>query len=697
MILKKIYFFLAIFSFLTFRSNAESGIDELLRKLDQSSVDTQRVNLMNEISYQYLNVDIDRARIFADSSLEISKRIKYMNGQAHAYSRLGIIAIKEDKLSEAESVLLEAKILRELLGNEEDIASANNNLAILYKRKGDYLNSIELWKENLDLLRDVKSKSVLAKTHNNLGNAYTYLTDYKQAVFHIEESISIKKEIADRKGLDYSYLNLASLYERLENWEMADSLFKKSFLGFKQSKDKNGQVKALINWGNFYSTLDLKQKSFEKYLQVKNNYGNLTPDLDATINSNLGVLYKEFGQYEQAIDLLQAASRTHTLADHLSEYVACQYNLGSVYKLTGDYEDAITHAKLSHAHVDKLANPVYKSKILDLLSELYALQGKNGLAYHFSKQYVALNDSLNSKFMSAHNFQLSLEKSKHESTVLKQEIAFQKEQNIQRNRVFSLLFLLITALLSALYYRSRKIIAENDAQFAYYEVDNLIKDQELRTSYARLEGQDEERKRIAQDLHDRVGSMLSTIKVYFSNLDMKIDEIKSENKVYHEKAIVLLDKACDEVRQISKNLISGTLKNFGLQAEVEALVEVINESNSIKVELFTHGLENRLPLDIEIEIYRITQELVSNALKHAKAKLLIIELNKFDDMINVIVQDNGIGFDVKNVKKKGGMGLNNVAARTHHHGGTIHMDSNTKGTTISIDIPFQTELLNNTL
>ena len=208
-----------------------------------------------------------------------------------------------------------------------------------------------------------------------------------------------------------------------------------------------------------------------------------------------------------------------------------------------------------------------------------------------------------------------------------------------------------------------------------------------------LEGQEEERMRIATDLHDRLGSMLSTVKLLFSALDEKIDKNQEENKKQYEKANNLLDEACVEVRRVSHNLGTGMVANFGLVRAIEELCESIDESGKMKCQLLTYGIEEaKLKLKVEVGIYRIVQELFNNVIKHSKAKKLTVQLNALEEELSITVEDDGVGFDPVKVRQKGGMGLNNLEQRAQNLGGTLHIDSRKgKGTTTIIELPINLE------
>ena len=202
-----------------------------------------------------------------------------------------------------------------------------------------------------------------------------------------------------------------------------------------------------------------------------------------------------------------------------------------------------------------------------------------------------------------------------------------------------------------------------------------------------LEVQESERKRIASDLHDRLGSMLSTVKLYFGSVEEQIEKMKEQNKEHYNKANLLLDEACEEVRKISHDLISGELLKFGLLPALTQLCKTIEGANKLKINLLFFGMDNRLDNSVEIPVYRIIQELINNILKHSKATDVTIQLNKTENNLNVVVEDNGIGFDIASVKN--GMGLKNIETRVNKFNGKLYVDSGKdKGTTTIIDITF---------
>ena len=148
----------------------------------------------------------------------------------------------------------------------------------------------------------------------------------------------------------------------------------------------------------------------------------------------------------------------------------------------------------------------------------------------------------------------------------------------------------------------------------------------------------------------------------------------------------MLDDAVREVRRVSHDLLQSNLAKFGLPKALEELRETLQAPGKFEVELSMHGMQERLEPRLEVVIYRIVQECVSNTMKHAKASHLSIQLTRSQGMVNLLVEDDGRGFDLASVEE--GMGMGNIRQRTADLGGTVHFDARQgRGTSVSVDIP----------
>jgi signal transduction histidine kinase len=208
------------------------------------------------------------------------------------------------------------------------------------------------------------------------------------------------------------------------------------------------------------------------------------------------------------------------------------------------------------------------------------------------------------------------------------------------------------------------------------------KDEHLR---ALVQTQDNERKRIAGDLHDSLGSLLSTVKLRFNGLQEDFELKIPEKYARFHDTIVMLDEAIHEVRQISHNMLPVSLSRFGLKAALETFVEQINASQQLETKLQILGLDRRLPEEMEVAVYRICQELVQNVIKHAGATSLWIQVIDHKDSLNIIVEDNGTGMQKKDITR--GFGFTTIQSKVNLFKGSLGIESQPgKGSMVLVDL-----------
>ncbi len=211
---------------------------------------------------------------------------------------------------------------------------------------------------------------------------------------------------------------------------------------------------------------------------------------------------------------------------------------------------------------------------------------------------------------------------------------------------------------------------------------------------ASIKGQEEERERIAQDLHDEVGANLSTIKLYVGRLVSALvsDEQEPDNPLV-EQTNSMVDDTIQSVRHISHDLLPPVLNEFGLIDAIQDKFDKISQTGHIKTYFLHNSPSLRLPKFQELILYRIVQEMVNNTLKHAQATFFQLELHNADPALELTFTDDGVGFDLNklngqhNVSHTKGLGLQGIESRVSVLGGTLNYDSAPgEGTRISIVI-----------
>jgi len=311
---------------------------------------------------------------------------------------------------------------------------------------------------------------------------------------------------------------------------------------------------------------------------------------------------------------------------------------------------------------------------------------KDATAYYY--KHLEMNDNLES---SNNTKQLHEIQTKYE-TVEKElkNVALEAENLKKEARNNLLLFLLVISIGIAGYfilnhYKSKKIMAERKLAQEEREL-KLMKDQELASINAMIAGQEKERLKIASDLHDDLGSSLTAIKISLENAKKRTSDEYSKSIL--ENACGILNETYAKVRTLSHAQNSRVLSESGWISSLKDLANKINKTGKLDVELVHSKFHGRLSSTTELYLFRIIQELINNIMKHAQATEASINITEYDDTLDIMVEDNGKGFNYSNTSKDG-MGLENIKKRVSDMKGTFVADSNTKrgGCTISIEIP----------
>jgi len=203
-----------------------------------------------------------------------------------------------------------------------------------------------------------------------------------------------------------------------------------------------------------------------------------------------------------------------------------------------------------------------------------------------------------------------------------------------------------------------------------------------------IEAEEKERSRIARELHDGLGQMLSTARLHIAGLE---DAINAEDKASYDISLNTIDTACIEVRSISHNLMPNALIRLGLIPAIQELVHAINSAKGIKID-FESEIEGSLGISLDITIYRVVQEILNNMIKHAQASKIYLSIEKNVSELTILIHDNGIGFDTEQLKNTAGIGWKNIFSRISMINGNINLQSELqKGTRVYISLKLKDE------
>ncbi len=536
----------------------------------------------------------------------------------------------------------------------------------------------------------------------NLWTGYNYEVN-KNFDKALESYFSAKKQMTDIENpyyINFLYQRVLLIYsennykDKVQNWiylytKIKDSLNDTSFTNsYHNTLGKHFHYKK-----NGILALEQFNKSIEYSKKLQ----------DSTMLSNSyfhkGIIYAEYlktqdsARYYYSLGkdvcnckenkLFQSTYKYNIARTHLYDHnflIAKEWLLNTL-------KDTITSRKL---HVK---NNVYRD-----LYDVYKSLNQIDSAFYYLELHKAYNDSLNvlDREKALAKLQTQYEVTEQEKRIVQLlNTNLKSEANRVRNKNFlfaSLILLLfgsITAFLINKNTKRKQRIAEQQQEIEVQKTEKLLKEQELTAIDAMISGQEKERQRLANDLHDNLGGTLATVRLHFQHLKNNRENTKIENiEELYSKTDNLLEEAYQKVRTIAHEKNSGVMANQGLLLAIKNLAKKVSNGKTLRIEVQDYGLEERLDNTLEISIFRMIQELITNIIKHANASEIHISLTNHDSLLNIIVEDNGEGFDAKILPEKDGMGLATIEKRVEHLEGTFEIDSTIgKGTNIIINIP----------
>lgn len=579
------------------------------------------------------------------------------NHTLSAFSKMVIYARISEHSSSPDEVLLYADKLLDLAvkkNNDEYIIVAHHCKGVGFRLKGNLQMALKNLFKSASLAIEYKENRHLIDSYLEIANTYSLNNDFQNALVYNKKAIEIIRVHGNDEQLAINLLNTGYNYYTLNKLDSALLLYNEAepifdSIGLKIGKAYTIGNSALVYW-------------------KKGDYAN----------GERGLL--------NAIKMLYELGDNYGMADYYNQ-------LGRLYSEKGYTGKAIEHTAkaLSIAKDLKLKEQIRDASLL--LSELYKGKKDFEKAYGFQKQFITYKDSIENTEATKKiaNLRTEFEVSKREKKI----VLLEKNQLLNRIYIIIVISLLVIAVLMLLYFRQRfknsRLTAANELKEHDEKIRNLLAAFETKTLQSMVRGQENERKRLALELHNHFGSLLATIKVNLNAIE--------ENAIPNYTTLAtLIDRACTDIRNFSHSLNMGISDNFGLVPAVKELTLHLQQVNGLQVEFSASMCQEQMGAENEIIIYRIVQELVSNVLKHSEATKLSILLTCFEDenLVNIIVQDNGKGFDAeKDEKDNFGMGLKSLKEMITDLHGEIRFDSNpASGTTVNIDLPIITITLN---
>jgi signal transduction histidine kinase len=542
-------------------------------------------------------------------------------------------------------------IFRHNKGEEyaKGIGAIYHSYGVIDHRLGNYWEAIQYYYNALRVLDSINDNEIRPKTLNNLSNLYAFLKDYSRAEKYSRECLRVSIENGNKQMISVVSVSLAD---------------------------------ALISQGKFEEVLSLLLKSKEIATEQENLY------ILELVHLNLGsYYYLSENNYEKSIgEYLQALNYAKALGSDW-EVMRITTNVSEVYFLDNQLGKAMEYAEKSLGIAERMGTGDIKQRALSILAKVYASKGQYSSAYeNLLKSYI-IRDSV---FNDSKQMHVNYLESRYHSEMKEKEIIILKNTQrehelILKRRKYQLIILitiiLIVALVAAFIIVRNKYRQLLDAQKLHIQeqqIKQLEQEKQLVATQAILEGEATERKRLARDLHDGLGGMLSVVKLGLHDVKNGV-ALDSDDVLRFNKVLEMLDSSIRELRRVAHNMMPESLMRYGLKASLTDFC-----GNIPNVQFHYFGNEQRLDSKLEMMIYRTAHELVNNALKHAQAQHINIQIVQGTDRVSLIVQDDGVGFDPK--VKSEGTGLDNIRCRVQLFNGTMDIFSKTgNGTEVNVE------------
>jgi two-component system, NarL family, sensor kinase len=590
----------------------------------------------------------------------------------------------------------QALALSEKIRNNILRISSWNDVGVCYIELNKMDSAIWAFEKSLVITRLMHESTREAKVLVNIGNVYMHKKDRIQALEYYLKSARIWEVAADQNRLPGLYANITMLFNEQGEYEKAIEYGNRGFSLAEKVGDEYSSVNVLLNLSGAYFGLG----QFDKAIGLLHNALPLAKkgkDIEqlSTVYDELGSYYFQSKQYSAALsNYLESYRYTQKLANpfHLCEI---SYKLAKTYDQLGEPGRALQYINES----EKLANEVgARANLNDIYrtrAEIEQKAGNDKLASVYYSKALILGDSLfkasTSQKVAEIEAQYQNEKKQNEIAQLERDRLVQALSLKQKSTLNYILTGLIAALLLAgfLGYRNlrhRHLLAKQQDILQQQQIRELEKDKQLVAVDSMLKGQEEERSRLAKDLHDGLGGLLSGVKFSLSNMKDNL-VITPDNMTVFERSLDMIDTSIRELRRVAHNMMPEMLTKFGLDEALREYCITINSTKLLTVKYQSVGMGSRLDNSIEIIIYRIVQELLNNTMKHAGATEAFVQLIREGNRLNVVVEDNGKGFDVLRQENQTGAGLVNVRSRVDYLKGQLEIHSEPgRGTLVNIEL-----------
>ena len=624
--------------------------DSLLKVLATAKEDTNKVKVLNAIAREYINSNPDSALYYLEIQKKLCVQLKYIpyliNYYINASSAYNVLE-KYDS-----SMLLNKQCLAIALeyGNSLKIGYSLANLANAFRKTSQYDSAAIYYLKAITYLEKETEKDNVIYMYGNLAALYKHLEEYGKAISYLQQGLSIHNNgFGSNEAYAFTLTNLSGIYQDVNKFDSSI----------------------------FYADKAIEMCTREKI------YRNAMVSYQNKFTSTMYL-----GQYNKLAPIIAEMEKLEPFLKNPSSKIKIALNKGFLNYYNGQYIEANKYGLQSLALSRSNEDFDYMIKSYQLLSKAATGLGNYEIAdsYDFkvdSIHQMQVTDKLRGEVQ---GLEKKYETQKKESEILKLNAENKQKSTLNNMLIGSAIGLILFSLLGYRNFKNKQKVSAQQQELQKQKIAELEKDKQLTAIDAMLQGQEEERSRIAKDLHDGLGGMLSGTKLSFIHMKENL-VLTPENAILFEKSLSMLDNTIADLRKVAHNLMPEALVKFGLADALKDFCDSIQTSSGIKVIYQQQGENRKLPNTPEVFTYRIIQELVNNAIKHANANQIIVQLNINTHKLSITVEDDGNGFDINKIANSKGAGMDNIKYRVQYFNGTLDIvTAPGNGTSVNIEL-----------
>jgi two-component system NarL family sensor kinase len=655
-LLTSLFFLLGKPAIVSAQSYNKDSIQNIIDNIRKMPVDTSRLRQLRDLGHDLFDEDSALSKRVLEETLAKSIALGERDAITNSYRMLGLWYSNfnlKDKALELHRASLNSAMMNNHLYL---MAGANFNIGNIKYWKGQYDSCIDYYLKTATLYDDPK----------------------------IFEDKSLQQKMLEKRKSDV-YCNMSAVFNTLKNLPKADEYIDKA-LAIAERQQNNAAFAFYIQQkaDNYF-----ENGLVEKALRARQQYlpqmeqGILPKTFLQGAYQNIAQDYLGLGKLDSSKLFAEKSLATATNLRIADGVAASNWLLGRIALKENQFTLAETYLEKSRHYLLESENPTDKRDYFDVMRQLMFAEGRYKEAYSFLANYVDANDSI---MNGERTRQFNEREARYQSEKKDDQIKLQQGSIDQKSIINYLLAsaaldLLTIGMLIVRNYRHLQTIQRQ-------RISDLETEKQLTATEAVLKGEEQERTRLAKDLHDGLGGMLSGIK--YSMKTMKGNLVMTPgNAQAFERSMDMLDSSIKEMRRVAHNLMPEGLVKFGLDTALKDFCNDINLSGALKVNYQSIGLDQAvIDQTTAITIYRVIQELINNAIKHAAATQAIVQVSKTNGGLSVTVEDDGKGFDPSILKNAKGIGWNNIESRIDFMKGKVDIQSAPgDGTSVLIELP----------